>query len=73
MAIVYTQTDLDNLKEALLTGADEVTIGDRRIRYRSQAQLMSLIKTVKEYLEGSTDLTIQAKTIQATYSKGRSE
>jgi collagenase-like PrtC family protease len=73
MAIVYTQTDLDKLKEALLTGAEEVVIGDRRIRYRSQKELATLIKMVQESLENSTASTSNSSVIQATYNKGRSE
>jgi hypothetical protein len=73
MAIVYTQTDLDNLNEALLTGAEEVRIGDRIIRYRSQDKLLQLIQIVSSYLENTTSDSDSTSLIQATFTKGRSE
>jgi hypothetical protein len=73
MAITFTQTDLDNLKEALLTGAEEVVIGDRKIRYRSQSHLLQLIKMAQESIEGVATSTTSTSLIQATYNKGRVE
>lgn len=71
MAIVYTQTDLDNLNAALLTGAEEVRIGDRVIRYRSQEKLLQLIKIVSAYLD-SASKTTTTSVVKATFSKGSS-
>jgi hypothetical protein len=72
MAITYTQDDLDALKEILLTGAGSVQIGDKKIEYRSQSQILALIKMVQENLEDSSS-DDPTGTIQATYSKGRVE
>jgi len=69
MAIVYTQADLDNLKDALLTGATEVRIGDRIIVYRSQAEILQLIKLVQSQLSSSTSSS--ASLVQAKYKKGQ--
>lgn len=71
MAIVYTTTDLDNLKVALLTGAQEVQIGERKIKYRSQAELLQMIKIVTAYIDGESTSTT-SNLIQATYTKGES-
>jgi hypothetical protein len=72
MAITYTQADLDALNQALLTGAEEVTIGDRKIKYRSQEHLLALIKMVQAAVEGTDQSTDSPNIVQATYSKGRS-
>jgi collagenase-like PrtC family protease len=72
MAIIYTQTDLDNLKEALLTGADEVRIGDRHLRYRNQGELIKLIQVVQAAVDGIKKLDTSPNLIQATFKKGDS-
>lgn len=72
MAITFTQQDLDNLKEALLTGAEEVQIGDRRIKYRSQQHLEKLIQMVEASLSNSATSSSSSKVIQAKFSKGQS-
>lgn len=71
MSMTFTTTDLNNLQEALLTGAQEVQIGDRKIRYRSQAEILQTIRMVEEYLSGS-ESDSSPKVIQATFNKGQS-
>jgi hypothetical protein len=73
MAFTYTQAHLDALMEALLTGAEEVSIGDRKMKFRSPEHLQKMIKIVSDALEGVSADATSTKTIQATYSKGRSE
>ncbi len=73
MAIVYTQDDLDAVLEALKTGAEEVQIGDRKIKYRSQADLLKLIASIQQQLEGTATSTTSTTLIQGTYRKGYSE
>lgn len=46
MAISFTQTDLDNLLAAFASGALEVKIGDRSVRYNSVDDLLKQIKFV---------------------------
>lgn len=53
MAIVFTQADLDNLKEALVTGAMEIEVQGRKIKYRSQDEILSLIGQIEDQLAGS--------------------
>ncbi len=73
MALVFTQTDLDNLKAALVSGATKVKIGDREVEYRSQKELLATIQMVQSYLDGtSTDVDDNPNVINATYS-GRRE
>jgi hypothetical protein len=73
MALVFTQTDLDNLKAALVTSATEVTIGDRTVRYRSQKEIMEAIRLVKTYLDGvSADVDDNPNVISPTYSRSGS-
>lgn len=67
--LVFTQDDLDALKEALLTGAEEVQIGDRRIRFRSKAELLDLIKLVQESLEDASDSQINTDVVVGGFRK----
>ena len=67
--MTFTQADLANLKAALLTGALEVSVGDRTIRYRSQTEIIALIKLIETQLAGSG--AENTSKIQATYSKGK--
>lgn len=70
MALVFTQTDLENLKAALVSGASEVQIGDRVVKYRSQRDLLAAIQMVQNYLEGvSTDIDDNPNVIKSTYSR----
>ena len=71
MALVFTQSDLDALKAAYVTGALEVQIGDRRVKYRSQAELLSAMKSVQDYLDGiSDDVDENPSVIKAGFSRG---
>lgn len=49
---MFTQQDLDNLKEALVSGAATVMVNGRSITYRSKQDLLDLIKLVEESLAG---------------------
>lgn len=69
MALTFTQADLDALKEAYLTGALRVRIGDREIVYRNQADLEKAMETVQAYLEEVSD-DDNPSTIRASFSKG---
>lgn len=71
MALVFTTADLAALKSALVSGALEVQIGDRKIKYRSQAELISVIQMVQNYLDGvSTSVDDNPNMIKAGYSRG---
>jgi hypothetical protein len=72
MALTFTQDDLDALKEALLTGASRVKVGDREIEYRSQADIRAAIAMVQAYLDGVSTATYSPNVVQSTYSKKRS-
>lgn len=70
MAITYTQADLDSVKEALLTGATRVRIGDREIEYRSQKDLKALMAEISSYINGQPTSTTSPNNIGATFTKG---
>ena len=73
MALVFTQSDLDGLKAALVSGSLEVQIGDRRVKYRTQKELLEAISMVSNYLDGiSTDVDDNPNTVVAGYSRGES-
>lgn len=69
MALVFTQTDLDNAKAALVSGATEVRVGDRIIKYRAQTDIINLIQVISQYLDGVNTQTTP-NVVSATYSKG---
>ena len=50
--MTFTQEDLDNLKEALLSGAASVMVNGRSITYRSKQDLIDLIRMVEDSLNG---------------------
>lgn len=70
MAITFTSADLDALKEAYLTGAKKVKIGDREIEYRDQSEILEAIRNVTAALEGGSAKTAASSIVQAKYSKG---
>ncbi len=73
MALTFTQADLDRLKEAYLTGAREVQVGDRKIVYNSPKDILAAIQVVQEYIEGvSTDVDDNPSIIRPTFSRGES-
>lgn len=55
--VTFTQEDLDTLKEALVSGATRVTIGDRTVEFRSKSELLELIDLVETQLAGGTAAT----------------
>ncbi len=73
MSIGFTSADLANLKAALVSGALEVQIGDRRVKYHSLADILAIIQMVQAELEGvSTDVDDNASVVKATFSRGGS-
>ncbi len=73
MSLGFTSADLANLKAALVSGALEVQIGDRRVKYNSVKDLVAVIKMIQAELEGvSTDVDDNPTVIKATYSRGGS-
>lgn len=71
--MTFTTADLDALKAALLTGAKSVQIGDRKIEYRDQSEIIKTIKMIETYLAGESTSADSPKVIQTTYRKGYSE
>lgn len=64
----FTETDLENLKAALLSGARKVQVGDRIVEYRSQSEIIAAIKMVEQYLAENQDAN--SNVISASYSRG---
>lgn len=69
MGLGFTEADLEQLKTALASGALEVQIGDRRVKYQSIKDLLAVINMVQAELEG-VDTDTAPSMIQATFSKG---
>ncbi len=73
MALVFTTTELAAMKAALVTGAKSVQVGDRKIDYRDQSELISLIQMAQNYLDGvPTDVDDNPNVIRPTFSRGES-
>jgi len=70
MALTFTSDDLANAKAALTSGAMEVQIGDRRVKYRSQNEILELIAMIEDYLNGVDSTTDNPRMIQAGFSRG---
>lgn len=71
MALTFTESDLAALKAALLSGASEVSIGDRRVKYKTQKELIEAIRMVEAYLNQSGGSSVVTQTIAPTVSKGK--
>ena len=70
MALTFTEADLENLKQAYVTGATRVKVGDREVEYRSQKDLLEAIKIVEQSLNGiSDDIDDNPTVIQAGFSR----
>lgn len=71
MALTFTQDDLNRIKEAFLTGATEVTVGDRTIKYRPQKDLVSLMQVIQEAIDGvPSDVDDLPNIVRPTFSRG---
>jgi hypothetical protein len=68
-AIGFTTTDLANAKAALASGALRVQLGDRLVIYRSQKEILELIRVIQTELNGA-NITTTAAISQASFSKG---
>lgn len=68
--ITYTEADLEALKEALVSGASEVSIGDRRVKYKSHEEIVQAMKIVQASLDAQASKTTQ-NNFPATFSKGQ--
>ncbi len=70
MAVTFTQAELDALKEAFVSGTLEVHLGDRKVVYRSQKDLLAAIKMVSEAIDGiSDDVDDNPNVIQSGYAR----
>lgn len=67
--ITFTQADLDNLKAALVSGASEVQIGDRKVKYKSQKEILEAIRIVQQSLEDASPSSVNV--IPTGFSKGK--
>lgn len=52
--MAITQADIDELEAAISTGVAEVQRGDERIKYRSLAEMRSVLARMKADFSGSS-------------------
>jgi hypothetical protein len=67
----YTQSDLENLRAALVSGATSVTIGNRTITFRSKNDLLDLIRMVEDELADLSASEYSSVVIGGFNKKGR--
>lgn len=69
----WTQTDVDNLKEAIASGAAEIQFSDRRIKFRSKQEMLDLLKLMQDDIAGSNDANSEevSKFQSVDFSKGK--
>jgi hypothetical protein len=67
----YTQSDLENLRAALVSGATSVTIGNRTITFRSKNDLLDLIRMVEDELADLSASEYSSVVIGGFSKKGR--
>lgn len=66
--MAWTETDKDNLKKAIATGATEVTYSDgTSVTYRSLRDMRTTLALIESELSSSTKRT---KTVRFNSSKG---
>lgn len=66
--MAYTIDDLTVLKEALVSGASQVTIGNRTIIFRSKTDLLELIRMIEGSLSDD-DITDSGSVVIAGFDK----
>jgi hypothetical protein len=67
--MAWTQDDVDAIKAALATGARDVQYSDgSRVSYRSEAEMMSIMKRMQAEVAGSS--VTRVKTVRFGTSKG---
>jgi hypothetical protein len=67
--MAWTQDDVDAIKAALATGARDVQYSDgSRVSYRSEAEMMSIMKRMQTEVAGSS--VTRVKTVRFGTSKG---
>lgn len=71
MGMVWTQDDIDNLKEVLSNPAKVVKVGDREVTYRDVDEILRLIDLAQAYVDGvETDADNVPNVIKATFKRG---
>lgn len=64
--MAFTQKDIDSLKKAIATGAEQVRIGDRDVRYRSLDEMERTLAIAQREVLGRT----RTRQIRVTSTKG---
>ncbi|MFY9975638.1 MAG: hypothetical protein WAK53_15370 [Chromatiaceae bacterium] len=67
--MTYTPADLEALQQALISGEQRVSFGDKTVKRRSVADLQAAIRTVAAALARDQG-TAPARQIRVTTSKG---
>jgi repressor of nif and glnA expression len=68
--VATVQEQITSLKEALATGTETVTIGDRSIKYRSVDEIRQILAKLEAESVGSSSDYVPFGVLQVNYSRG---
>lgn len=70
--MVYTESDLVALKDALVSGAKSVSVAGRTVNFQDPDQLKQLIREIEEALqaqENPDEIPVSPRTIQGRFTR----
>mgnify|MGYP000476109514 CR=1 FL=1 len=67
--MAFTQKHIDAIDEAIATGELEVNFGDRKVKYRSIAELKTAKRHIVGQIRGTTKSSSSIKTYRINVSK----
>jgi hypothetical protein len=71
--MAWTQDDVDEIKKAIASGAEEVQFSDRRIKFRSKDEMLELLKLMQDEVAGANSSSSEAVSPfqSVEFSKGK--
>ena len=60
--MAWTQADVDSMKEAIASGAEEVQFSDRRIKFRSKQEMLDILKLMQDDIAGNNAGSVEEVT-----------
>lgn len=69
--MAWTQDEIDELKKAIASGAEEVQFSDRRIRFRSKQDMLDLLKLMQDEVSGASSSEAVSPFQSVGFSKGK--
>jgi hypothetical protein len=70
MSTSWTQADIEALEAAIKRGAVRVKFGEREVQYQSATEMLKLLQTMKDEVEGGSTAGSAGRTTYTTFRKG---